>query len=81
MVASVEKTGMSIVYKIIGIVIAIISLVALMPTIDNKFTDLSGNVSGSVNFADFGAFVDLLPLLFIIGVVVALITLIIKNRS
>lgn len=59
--SGIEKSGLSVVYKIVGIVIAIICLVALLPTIDAKFTDLSGNVSGSVNFASFTAFVDLLP--------------------
>lgn len=72
--------AMSILYTILGIVITILVLVALLPTVDSAFTDLTANVSASENFAGFSDLLNILPLMFIVGVFVLIIGLIMKRK-
>jgi type II secretory pathway component PulF len=81
MSSQLSAKAMNVVYIILGIVVTILVLIALLPTIDQAFTDLSGNVTGSTNFVDFAALIDILPLLFIVGIFILLIGLVIKAKG
>jgi len=76
---SLSERASKPIYIILGLALSILVIVALLPTIDQSFTDLIGGVNSSSNFAEFSSLVGILPLVFIVMLVIMLLVMIFRS--